>query len=533
MANQIAFDGQESFIAAMMAPADERSAVAEARGVAGGDGPMVDDDFAAASAGHDGGGPLAMSAAGEGFDSSSEIARRLGASAVSGTTEASGEARHGRGGGGGDDDASTNVWQRRLANCMFLLIGIGVAMAWTALRAGIAYFSGRFPLGSGFYTVMIAAYNVPCLPLLIAQSAWDAKFDDRYGSARAYNLRMLVSMIVMALCLATVPFGSQGTALVAVVAVGVFDSIAYGTASQFFALFPQATSGYYFIGSSLTSLLSIALTFATGFGAESPTLEAAVTMYAVSAVIVLVGLAAAIVLLRSRIGQHYLAAKDAASRRRVASERAGLEDALLDRDGGGGEAAAGEASTSNWTLLRLTWVCHVALFVCWWTTNWVDSLIAYVPSAGDTPSGANKTFRLVVLYCSLLGELGGKQLNIVRRGRILTTPRRLLLAVVIRFALLVLPFLLYVLQPRYAPGGVYHWRNDAAYGAFQVIFDASGSYLSSLTYAMAPALLTAPSQRAQSSTLLAITLMLGVFAGLGCSFALTPTLNAIPASATG
>jgi len=46
-------------------------------------------------------------------------------------------------------EATHGVWQVRLANACFLLIGIGVAMAWTALRAGIAYFSGKFPLGTG------------------------------------------------------------------------------------------------------------------------------------------------------------------------------------------------------------------------------------------------------------------------------------------------------------------------------------------------------------------------------------------------
>jgi hypothetical protein len=67
----------------------------------------------------------------------------------------------------------------------------------------------------------------------------------------------------------------------------------------------------------------------------------------------------------------------------------------------------------------------------------------------------------------------------------------------------------------------------------QFLFDASGSYYSSLTYGLAGMALTTAAQRTRSATLLAITLTAGIFLGLGLSFAVTPTLTAIPASALG
>ncbi len=48
-------------------------------------------------------------------------------------------------------DPTKDKWQVRLSVICFLLLGIGVAVAWTALRAGIAYFSASFPLGPSFY----------------------------------------------------------------------------------------------------------------------------------------------------------------------------------------------------------------------------------------------------------------------------------------------------------------------------------------------------------------------------------------------
>lgn len=74
-------------------------------------------------------------------------------------------------------------------------------------------------------------------------------------------------------------------------------------------------AGFYLLGASCTSLMSIALTFATGFNEVPPTALAADLVYWVGAGFVLVGLVAAMVLLRSDIGSKTLSAKDAASKR--------------------------------------------------------------------------------------------------------------------------------------------------------------------------------------------------------------------------
>jgi len=450
--------------------------------------------------------------------------------------------------------------QRRLANAAFCLLGIGVAIAWTLLRAGIAYFDERFPLGATFYTLLQVAYNVPCLPLLVAQLCLDEKYDVKYGSTRAYSFRFLVSMVVMAGCMMIVPYGGQASTLVGGVLVGVFDAVCFGTAAQFFAVWPEPrVASYYFIGASLTSIISIALTFATGFDAPNPPQASVTGMYAAGSVIVLAGLGAALYLVRSPLGRQCLDEKDDAARRALVRERmtqaaAAVEasDRYAIRDeeplvtmpvagGSGGAASSSSSSSSPWsswlgmggstgTILRQTALCHVALFFCWWSTNWVDSLIAFVPSQQDTPQATYKPFRLIILYCSLLGELAGKQLNIARRGRCIKGPRMLLVAVLARFALVVL-YLLFILQPTYTPDGRYHVRLDWLSAAYQALHDMSGAYLSTLTYSLAPGMLTDASQRATSSTLLSITLTLGLYTGLGCSVGTAQVLSALPASA--
>lgn len=431
------------------------------------------------------------------------------------------------------DGAESTSW---LANTCFLLIGVGVAISWTVCRAGIAYFSGHYPLGPSFYTAIQVAYNVPVLPLLVAQMLWDAHFDSLYGSVRTYTFRFSVGMLVMAGCLLIVPYASQTLALVAIALVGVFDSVAFGTAAQFFSAFPRAASGYYFLGSSLTSLLSIALTFATGFDADTPSALSVQLMYFGAAAIVIVGFVAAIVLIYSPIGQHFLRLKD--EHLRLSVKHVQMAAVVVDDDAGSINAPSpravvadpASANMTNQQLLQVTFTCHIALLLCWFSTNSIDSLIAFVPSAADTPTSTNKPFRLLILYASLLGELAGKQLNVSRRGRIVKSPCGLLIVVIIR-AFAALPFLLYVLQPYLSSTSQYVWRMDALVVVYQAAFDMSGAYCSSLTYSMASNALSTSAQRAQSSTLLAITLMLGVYAGLGFSVGMSRVLTAISPNA--
>jgi hypothetical protein len=183
-----------------------------------------------------------------------------------------------------------------------------------------------------------AAYNIPVLPLLIAQNALDEKYDAKYTASAASTFRVIVAFLTLSAGLVAVPFADQTVLLCVVALVGVFDSVAYGTLSQLFSLFPRQTGGcvwlqqcvdgqaaaaetwmayaltvphtcpcrYYFIGASLTSVLSIAVTAGTGFSDPAPTQLSVFVVYFASALVSLLGLAAAIGLIKSRIGQMYL-----------------------------------------------------------------------------------------------------------------------------------------------------------------------------------------------------------------------------------
>lgn len=138
--------------------------------------------------------------------------------------------------------------QQRLSNICFLIIGVGVAIAWTACRAGIAYFSVRFASGSSFYTYMQVAYNVPILPLLIAQTLFDNKFDEKYGSARTFRFRLVVSMLAMAACVASIPYGNQVSVYFQATCAEPFMTLTYWKTERCF----QHCSGWCFFESACT-----------------------------------------------------------------------------------------------------------------------------------------------------------------------------------------------------------------------------------------------------------------------------------------
>lgn len=61
----------------------------------------------------------------------------------------------------------------------------------------------------GRYALCISAYNVPVLPLLIAQNAFDERYDAKYSASTAYTFRVVVAFVTLSCGLAVVPFAGQ------------------------------------------------------------------------------------------------------------------------------------------------------------------------------------------------------------------------------------------------------------------------------------------------------------------------------------
>ena len=215
-----------------------------------------------------------------------------------------------------------------LAFC-FCCCGVGVALPWTALRMGVAYFRLSFN-SSALYPRLFSLYYLTQALVLLAQCKVDRAFDLRYGAAFTYTFRLSASICILAVALAVFPLAatSEGALYALTAIIGIFDACAFGSCAQLFSSIKTTNaSGFYFLGCSLSSLLSIALSYATGFTALSSaaapsgggggarptpsTLPAPLlAFYALCSCTTLCALAAVLVLLFSEQGRGYLVSID-------------------------------------------------------------------------------------------------------------------------------------------------------------------------------------------------------------------------------
>ena len=319
-------------------------------------------------------------------------------------------------------------------------------------------------------------------------------------------MRFTAAFVVLAACLLVSPFVGQGGLLALSAIVGVFDSVGYGTASQLFAIFPSSAGGLYFIGASLASIVSIVISYSTGF-ATVPSRSKMIVCFSLSSAVVLLSFAVTVYLVLGPSGRYYIALKDydaprddrsdsnghqslvAASVDRVASTdkdimitrdhevvggieaEGGLEaEAELKRDTLKGatdvEVAQGKiASSADVPILQpngapstdvpssdkslielfmLTWPAQVALALTLFTSVLTGSLIGFVPSQRDTEEEKDTGFATLLLYVGMVSGLIGKQLNVTRRGYLIQNSMHLLYAAIARTLLSSL-FLTYVL----------------------------------------------------------------------------------------
>ena len=423
------------------------------------------------------------------------------------------------------DGIELTATERRIASACFLGCGMGVTMCYTMIQSGIAFYSQKFPLGDRVYVVMLTAYNVPFLPVHILQAAFDRKFDVQFSSGVTFLFRMTIAMSLLAVCLVVVPFVDQTVFFVIVGLVGTLNSIAWGTASQLFSMFPEVCGGYYFIGSSLTSLLSIAITFGSGFASDNPTQTEAEITYILSAVLTVLGMIMALYLIRSPIGRMFLENKDATTAPPTPVQG---EAAFPDGYGGspiqGPDASLPPAPLTDFELIRQTSYSHASLFLTWVCNITVSALTPYVPSQ----AGSNPQLKLYLVYAGMVAALIGQQLNILRSDKtiwLITSQKRLLFCVLGLCVFSILYFL-YLFQAKLsADGKTYVYRNDGLIIAYMAVFNMFAAYFSALSYGMAPASLPSSADKAQNSALLGNTLTFGIFFGLGLSYALAPQLS--------
>ena len=398
----------------------------------------------------------------------------------------------------------------RWSKAAFLILGVGVAMCWTMLQSGISFFEAKYAMGSKFYLAMVAAYNIPVLPLLLAQAVLDRNYDVRFGAERTFLFRFVIGFGSLSAILCVVPFVNEFMCLFVVALVGVMDSVAFGSSAQLFSMFPAECGSYYFIGASTTSLLSIAITVGSGFANGTGTQTSAVITYAISGFVTLLGLLSTITLIRSGVGQRILMAKTAAD----------LENHKSDSTINNKDESSLAGASSNSQLFGTTKYAHGALGLVWFVSTLCGSMVSYVPSQDKSDS-----LKLILVYAGMISSLLGKQLNALGKPLWVTSQQRLF-ASVVALSLFACFFIFYIAQSSINPTGTDYFTYDYLIIAHIAVFNFWGAFFSSMSYGMASELIESQTDKAQNSALLGLTLMVGVYLGLGGSFVLSYVLTA-------
>jgi len=152
-------------------------------------------------------------------------------------------------------------------------------------------------------------------------------------------------------------------------------------------------------------------------------------------------------------------------------------------------------------VFKKTWQFQVAIGVLMFTAMIVISLFARVPTSGLTTT----TMSQFLVYANLFGEFIGKQLNIVRKGRIIKDSNGILIAVLVR-SIYVIPFLLYLTSN-------IGFVSDITLIATVAVYCTFTGYLCSLIYSnICP---TVPHEmKSMSVALVSVFLMVGIIAGV-------------------
>ncbi len=156
---------------------------------------------------------------------------------------------------------------------LMFFAAVGCTVCYTAVLSNLVYYS--LTMGVDSYLFLNLTLYGPMLPITIAQSVWDVKFDREVGSLSAYSFRGFMGYSVSLICLLLLPFANNLTDLLVVcLLLGIASATLHGMLKQMasfvypgcFRLAAAVTAG---MQASAAPVLIFSIV--TGFGRDSET----------------------------------------------------------------------------------------------------------------------------------------------------------------------------------------------------------------------------------------------------------------------
>jgi hypothetical protein len=210
---------------------------------------------------------------------------------------------------------------------------------WLAVSSELGYYRSLY--GPEVLLYLNIAYYAPSIPLLLFSSFFDESLEAKLGTAKTILARLLVGLVGYGLVCAWFPFMPQHLwfLLAAVVALGLFSSIAFSASYQMVARFANKNTIALGLGCSASGPLILVLQIALGLK-TTPTFEQQMALFFIIAVVVASGLWATVSLLfrhwdAIEASAHCSSHSSGAAREEGGEVQEQLTAPLLSGDGGG------------------------------------------------------------------------------------------------------------------------------------------------------------------------------------------------------
>eukprot|EP01116_Phalansterium_solitarium_P019973 TRINITY_DN5761_c0_g1_i2.p1 TRINITY_DN5761_c0_g1~~TRINITY_DN5761_c0_g1_i2.p1 ORF type:complete len:459 (+),score=106.27 TRINITY_DN5761_c0_g1_i2:79-1377(+) len=385
----------------------------------------------------------------------------------------------------------------------FFVFGISICIAWNSILGIIPLFLAKD--GASSQGVMIAAYNVPWLPLLLIQSRFDDSVDRKIGKRRAYAVRISTGMVALGIAAFLCSLDAFNGNLIVMgglaFAVGTCASLLNTSFFQLMPLFPKNCYAFLPMGNGAATAILFGLTWWLGLFSETvneePTWRLMVYFGSVSAIQAF-SLVVFFTLLASKMARkvmdkpRFFAASTA-----TAEEVEGLVNSRR----------TSEELPRKEFLMRLIMPC-ISIFLNMSTTILPLTFYQFMPTSNDVPC-LSQTLN----YVYLAGDFLGRMLVLLIRGRVPSSNASVLATSVVR-TLSLSVFLIYTFTDWIPPND---WGAIGFLGAYFTIGGLANTLIWTHGIASVPAV-----QATKASSVINIALEIGVFLAIPWSFLIPP-----------
>jgi len=398
-------------------------------------------------------------------------------------------------------------------SALMFFAAAGCTICYISILSNLVYYT--LTMGVDSYLFLNLTIYGPMLPITIAQTIWDGKFDREIGSLGAYSSRGSVGFSVSLICLLIMPFISQLLPLLIVsLFLGLASAILHGMLKQMASfIYPGCgrLAAAVAAGMQASALPVLFVSMATNFGRDSSSDGLGKFYFSIAGLLLFCWGCFRILITNSVGVSRGMQRQD--SILLVGSEEMIEPLVSISADSHELESApileqANQEELSTRVLWEKTRPACVVIMITVASSMSVASLLNRVKSQ----NAENVSFAQVLFYTRLFGDLLGRPATLYRTP---TSISNLVVTACVRLSFVPVFFLYTTTEI------IPKWDVAAIGGIF--IFAFSSGYLATLAYQLAPLLLTYQERElnlTKQTGLINVCFSASILLGFGLTFAI-------------